>query len=126
MNLHYQELIEQYITAYNKFDVAGMMHNLHKDIYFENISNGETTVSLQGTEEFRQQAEQVKSFFRSREQKITNLQIDGDTATVAIEYTGVLNINLPNGMNAGDTMSLKGKSTFVFQDNKIIHIKDES
>ena len=72
MQAHQQTLIEQYVQAYNRFDVAGMVENLHADILFENIFEGKVTMSLQSLPAFREQAETATSFFSSRQQEITN------------------------------------------------------
>ena len=64
-------MIEQYLQAYNQFDIPGMLAHLHPDIEFKNISNGEITLSLQGIEAFREQASQAAQYFRVRKQSIT-------------------------------------------------------
>ena len=118
--------IEAYIKAYNRFDVNGMIKNLHQEIRFENISNGAITLATDGIEEFRKQAERAKDLFNQRGQKITSLQVDNDKAEVEIDYQGVLAKDLPNGLKAGEIINLKGKSIFYFDNDKIIKIKDIS
>lgn len=119
-------LIRQYISAYNHFDIAGMLANLHEEIHFKNISNGELNLETKGKEAFETQAEQAKHFFTEREQKIENIVIQGDKTEVSIDYKGKLAIDLPNGMKAGDWLLLKGKSIFYFAEGKIIGIEDVS
>ncbi len=119
-----QHYIEQYIKAYNTFDVDGMLERLHEAIEFKNISNGEVNTQINGIAAFRQQAEQAKQFFQTREQRITNLTFGDTTTTIDIDYQAVLAIDLPNGMKKGDTLALQGKSIFQFQDDKIISITD--
>ncbi len=121
-----QHYIEQYIKAYNNFDVDGMLEHLHEAIEFKNISNGEVNIQINGIVAFRQQAEQAKQFFQTREQRITNLIIGDNNITVGVDYQAVLATHLPNGMKKGDTLALQGKSIFQFQDNKIISITDIS
>lgn len=121
-----QQTVENYIKAYNNFDIAGMLSTLHPDVYFENVTNGQVDLTTQGIDAFKKQAEQAKGFFHEREQTITGIQFSGDTVTVQIDYRGVLAGDLPNGMKAGDTLKLRGKSTFVFKDSRIARIKDES
>ena len=50
-----RQLIAQYTDAYNRFDVDAMLSTLHKDIRFENISDGKVTLSTTGIEAFREQ-----------------------------------------------------------------------
>jgi ketosteroid isomerase-like protein len=122
----YQKIIENYIDAYNSFDVDRMLSDMHEDIKFENISNGEVNLTTNGIEELRNQAEQAKQFFKVREQRIINIQFNADQVEVQIDYRGVLAVGIPNGPKIGDTIELKGMSIFRFKDNKIIELKDIS
>jgi ketosteroid isomerase-like protein len=79
-----------------------------------------------GKEEFRRQAEQATQYFSQREQRVTNWQVAGNQAEVAIDYRAVAAVNFPNGLKAGDTLRLQGKSVFRFADGKIISIEDIS
>lgn len=119
-------IIKNYIKAYNNFDVENMLSNLHDDIEFKNISNGEVNLTTKGITEFKTQAEKAKSIFSKREQKITALHFDENKAEVEISYTGILAVDLPNGLKSGHKIELNGQSIFTFQDNKIIKIEDIS
>ncbi|NJL55504.1 nuclear transport factor 2 family protein [bacterium] len=121
-----RQLIEQYTDAYNRFDVDAMLSTLHKDIRFENISDGKVTLSTIGIEAFREAAEKAKHIFRERHQTVENIVFESMSATVHIDYFGVLAVDLSDTLKAGDTMSLKGRSIFRFQDNAIIHLVDFS
>lgn len=46
--------------------------------------------------------------------------------TIDISYKAILAIDLPNGMQAGDTLELNGKSEFEFDNRKIKKISDYS
>lgn len=119
-------MIESYIAAYNACDVAGMMQHLDDQVIFQNISNGEIDLELEGIEAFKEQAESAKSLFSSRKQTIQSWDIEGDTITIGIDYEGVLAMDLPNGLEAGDVLALQGSSTFEFADNQIVKIVDKS
>lgn len=121
-----QQTIEAYINAYNAFDVAGMLATLHPSVQFKNVVNGKVTLATQGMEAFRAQAEQATGFFRQRTQTVTDLRITGQEAEAAIDYRGVLAVDLPNGLKAGDTLALRGKSIFRFHDNLISSLDDIS
>ena len=45
---------------------------------------------------------------------------------IEIVYQAILAVDLPNGMKAGEGLSLNGKSIFSFVDDKIAIIIDES
>jgi len=119
-------LIDRYISAYNAFDVEGMMATLHPDIAFKNVSGGEVNATATGAEAFRQMAEQATTLFASRQQTITAFEADENRAHIDIAYEGVLAVDLPNGMKAGDVLKLEGRSEFAFLDGKISQVADYS
>lgn len=120
------DIIQQYIKAYNSFDIDGMLAALHSDIEFKNISGGEVDAKASGIEEFRKLAEQSKKVFSSRNQKITGINLDDDKIVVEIAFEGMLASDLPNGMKTGAALRLNGHSEFSFLDGKIIRINDIS
>lgn len=121
-----RNLILAYLNAYNSFDIEGMIKLLHADIVFKNIAAGEVNTQATGREEFRRLAEQSKAFFSSRQQDPSNFNFTGDQASVDITYQGVLAIDLPNGLKAGETLKLSGRSEFCFKDGLLIAISDYS
>ncbi|WP_040398032.1 nuclear transport factor 2 family protein, partial [Cesiribacter andamanensis] len=70
----HQKSIERYINAYNAFNIAGMLAELHPDIRFQHISQGEVNLQLQGLAAFRKQAEQAAALFRQRKQTIRYIE----------------------------------------------------
>ena len=121
-----EEVIANYIEAYNRFDIDKMVCDFDINIVFENIQNGETDMRLSGLKEFRQQAEQTKSFFKSRKQIIKSIQHFKNSTEVEIDYNAVLVQDFPNGLKAGQELNLSGKSIFEFKKNKIIKLTDIS
>ncbi|MBX0331693.1 nuclear transport factor 2 family protein [Pontibacter sp. HSC-14F20] len=121
-----KEIIEKYISAYNHFDVEGMLLCLHKEVEFRNISNGEVNLFLQGIVALREQAERAAKLFKEREQVMLHYQEQQNTAEVTIAYRAVLATNFSEELKAGDTLELKGKTIFGFQQEKIISIEDHS
>ncbi|GAB2573442.1 nuclear transport factor 2 family protein [Spirosoma areae] len=121
-----RELIDQYITAYNRMDVPAMMALLHEVILFENVSNTAGTTITSGRAEFERLARQSLPIFRSRRQTIRSVTLGERTAAVEIDYEGVLASDLPNGLKAGETLALRGVTIFAFSDGKISRISDYS
>ena len=121
-----KQLIEAYIEAYNRFDVAGMLAPLHEDVVFRNIANGEVNLTTTGKEGFRQQAEQATQYFSQREQRVTDWQVNDQQVEVAIAYSAVAAIAIGNGLQPGDTLQMQGKSVFQIENGKIISIEDIS
>jgi len=125
-NTNLRELIDDYINAYNDFDIEGMIASLHSGIVFKNFSNGEINLITNGISEFRAQAEIAVTYFTERRQTITSIQINGLKAEVAIKYAAILATDLPNGMKAGDSLEIEGTSIFYFEDGLISSIEDYS
>ncbi|MFD0621138.1 nuclear transport factor 2 family protein [Paenibacillus sp. GCM10027629] len=121
-----RELIEHYIEAYNAFDVEGMVQLLHQDIVFRNFANGELNTETRGVEEFKMLAEQSSQIFSSRRQSITSYSAADNQIEVQIDYEGILAVDLPNGLKAGDKLQLEGKSVFEMTDGKLSMIEDYS
>lgn len=120
-----EALIKQYIAAYNRMDVPGMVALLHDVIMFENVSNANGITAISGKAEFESLARQSLGLFRSRRQTIRSLTLGDRTAAVEIEYEAVLNIDLPTSLlKAGETMQLRGVTVFAFSDGKIARISD--
>ncbi|MBN1358960.1 MAG: nuclear transport factor 2 family protein [Sedimentisphaerales bacterium] len=119
-------LIEQYLAAYNAFNLEAMLALIHDDIAFENVSAGQVNAAARGLEEFRRLAEQARTFFGSRRQTMTKFEADGDAAYIEVTFEGVPALDLPNGMKAGQTVHLNGRSEFAFRDGKICRITDIS
>lgn len=119
-----ETIIRNYIAAYNRFDTAAMLADLHPNVRFVNSSNGSITMQIDGIDAFRVQAEQAVQFFSQREQTITAIRHDTGQTEVDIDYAAVLAIDLPNELKQGDALRLKGKSIFVIEDGKIVKITD--
>jgi ketosteroid isomerase-like protein len=122
----HRALIERYLTAYNAFDVPGMLALLRPDVTFENVSGSQVTAAANGREEFRALAEHAATLFTSRRQTIRQYIPTADGAQVEIDYEGVLAADLGPELRAGATLRLAGRSTFAIQDGRIARIVDES
>jgi predicted ester cyclase len=120
------KLVEQFIDAYNAFDIDGMIAPLHRDCSFRNISGGQMNASTNGVEDFRKLAEMSKSLFSSRRQTISGFHWDGSTLVVEIDFEGTLQADIPDGPKAGQTLNLHGRSEYRFQNGRIIQLTDIS
>ena len=121
-----ENTIRSYITAYNNFDIEGMVALVHPELMFKNISAGQIDAQTQGIEDFRQLANQSKDLFSSRHQKARRFEFAADVVKVDIAFEGVLAMDLPNGMKRGEVLQLTGRSEFEFKDEKIYKITDVS
>ena len=121
-----KHIIEQYISAYNTFDIDRTMSLLHPKVEFKNVAQGEVKTKTIGVDEFRALAEQSKTLFESRKQTIHRCNISQNKASVEISFKGVLANDLPNGMKSGSIINLNGRSQFSFANGKIVRIVDIS
>ena len=121
-----EEVIRQYIQAYNDFDVDSMLAMLHSDIMFQNISNGETTAQTSGKSEFETLARQTVSLFKARSQSVRSLRIQGERAVAEINFLAVFARDISGGPRAGEKLELEGTSEFLFKDGLIRSIIDRS
>ena len=121
-----EKIIKNYIDGYNQFDCDKMFIDFDENVVFENIQNGELTMSLIGLLALRQQAEQAKNYFTARAQTIISFKHLGDETEIEIDYHAILGMDFPNGLKKGDELKLKGKSIFKFLNSKIIKLTDIS
>ena len=123
-NHNHLQIVKNYISAYNTFDIDGMLRDLDDEIYFENVYKGQVNLQTRGIAEFKTQAEKAKKLFKQREQKIIDIKFEDNTAQVRIDFTGILSDDPANGSQAGASLNMSGDSVFVFEDGKIIQITD--
>ncbi|MGI4867005.1 MAG: nuclear transport factor 2 family protein [Janthinobacterium lividum] len=121
-----QVLIDNYIEAYNGFDVPGMLACLHPDVQFEHSTNGDVTVRLDGKAAFEAQATRAAAWFMERTQHVTAFRWQDEQAEVAIDYFAITATDLLNGIKAGTTLQFSGRSVFSFRDELIAFIQDFS
>jgi len=126
MNEQQRNVIQNYIKSYNQFDIRGMTKDLTENVVFENISNGNIELRTEGITEFTKQAESAKQYFTERKQTIESWEFNNSKVIIGVDYKAILAIDLPNGLKTGDTLELKGKSEFEFENQKIKSITDKS
>ena len=119
-----KRIIDQYITAYDKFDVETILLNVHEDVEFKNIANGEVNMRLKGITALKNQAEQVVNLFKKREMKIIEHVIKGSIVKNKIQFKGVFATDVPDGSKKGEQVELEGKSIFQFEKGNLILIGD--
>lgn len=102
-----QSVVRHYVDAYNRVEIDAMLALLHSDATFQNIVNGVVNAHTTGKAEFEALARQSATLFESRTQRITSLEVHGDTVFVVVDFTAVLASDLPNGLRAGDTLAVR-------------------
>jgi len=115
------EVINGYIGAYNAMDVPGMLSFLHENITFHTVTHGIYGLSVHGHDEFGQLAVRSLTIFKSRKQTMSQTVFETDTANADIDYIGTLAQDMNAFGKAGETITFKGRSKFVFKDG-LIHV----
>lgn len=121
-----EQIISNYIKAYNNFDIRQMVADFDNSVVFENRSNGAVTMTLKGINAFTEQATQAVDLFFKRTQTILSFKHEENSSEIEISYHAQLAMDLPNGMKKGEELQIKGKSVFTFSGNKIIGLTDIS
>lgn len=120
------EIIENYIKAYNAFDIDAMVNLLHKEIVFKNFSNGKINTETKGIPAFRELAEKSSNVFSTRHQTIQDYRVADQHIAVHIDYEAILAVDLSPELKSGDKIELQGKSIFEIHEGKISLIEDYS
>lgn len=120
------QTIHNYIAAYNNFDVDGMLKHLSPDVRFENWSAGQLTTESNGIDQFRRLADQARTLFSEREQRIVSIKQCNASIIIVIAYRGRLAVDIPHGPRAGTVLDLAGESEFAFNGHLIAMIVDRS
>lgn len=126
MNLRGIGLIENFVEAYNAFDVGTMLSLVHPDIRFTNLSSGVVDVQTSGRKEFEALVRQSVTLFTHREQRILAAKETEAGIQIDVFYRATLAVDLPQGLAKGVTIELTGKSTYTFKEGLIHSIIDES
>ena len=121
-----KELIDRYLAAYNAFDIEAMLAQFDPAIRFENFSDGRLTAESSGIDAFRRLAEQSKSLFSEREQRVISLAQEGELLVAEIAWRGRLAADVPGGPAAGTLLEMRGRSEFAFGAAGIVKIVDRS
>ncbi|SUJ14095.1 Uncharacterised protein [Sphingobacterium spiritivorum] len=121
-----EKMIRNYVDAYNQLDIAGMLADLDDEIRFVNITDGEINLSLLGRRAFWDQAVQAAELFSERKQEILAVQHSPEETEIEIDYSAKLAVDLPNGYERGQVISMKGRSIFKFGTDKIVSLTDIS
>lgn len=119
-------LIDRYIDAYNRIDIDAMLATMHSEVVFENYTAGVLSVRTVGIHELRHLAESSRQLFSARHQTITTYAETTGVAYAQIHFRGTFAIDLPNGIRAGQSMALDGRSEFRERDGLLIYVADYS
>jgi len=119
-----EQIINNYVDAYNHFDIDGMLIHLDHGILFNHISEGKINMTIEGLTAFKAQAEQAKSMFSEGQQQIIQFRHEDRQTEIDLKYRATLAVDLSDELKKGSKLELKGKSIFTFSQDKITAITD--
>lgn len=119
-------LIDRYIEAYNRIDVPAMLATLHPGVVFESFGAGTLALRTERVDAFGQLALTTQGLFSARRQVITGYAEHDGLATAQIQFDGTFAIDLPNGVRAGQAVSMPGRSQFRAHDGLLVYVADHS
>lgn len=114
-----QEMIVDYINAYNRFDIPAMLACLTADVKFEHYDRHVLQLSVTGLNEFEQVARQSSTIFSSREQRILSLHKHDLGVSVEVSFSATMAADQQSAL-----IKANGSSEFRFKDGLICEIRD--
>lgn len=119
-------IIENYVSAFNTFDIKKMVNDLDEKITFKNTENGLITLTTNNLEEFVDISKKTMDFFKNRRIEILEFEYIDKVVVIYYKFSAVLSQDLNDKIKTGDNFTLGGKSVFTFKNKKIISIEDFS
>ncbi|MBD8880103.1 MULTISPECIES: nuclear transport factor 2 family protein [Rhodanobacter] len=119
-------LVDRYLDAYNRMDVDAMLATMQDEVVFENYTGGVLALRTMGIAELRHLAESSRHLFSMRRQTVTAWREADGCGYAGIRFEGTFAIDLPNGVRAGQSIVMEGRSEFRQHDGRLVYIADHS
>ncbi|MEW6719434.1 MAG: nuclear transport factor 2 family protein [Thermodesulfobacteriota bacterium] len=81
-----RDIVERYISAYNRRDTDAMLELFAEDALFESVSNTGGIARTENREQLRELALQTVDWFAERRQSVTGWVDGGDEVAVEISF----------------------------------------
>ena len=122
----YKSIIDEYIKAYNCFDIDKMVENFCEDVVFINVSDNHMNLSCDGIEKYKDISYYAKSIFEARHLEPVHYKQEHNRVFVDIEFEGIISKDLSDEFKTGDELLLCGTTIFEFSEDKISVLLDFS
>ena len=119
------DVVQRYLDAYNRRDVAALVACVSESVVFENVSNGAAPLRLDGRTAFAHLAAQAAETFPVRRLQVRTAVVSGDRVALEVDWSGTPSVDI-GGVRAGETMTLRGASFFRIADEALVSIVDLS
>ena len=117
-------IVQKYITAYNNFDIEGMMSYMHTDCIFESKTNGKLTFSTKGKHSYRLICAAAKNNYIFRKQIIEGFRTIGESVEVDLYFKASLALDIPELGKKGEQIAFETKSIFEFKNGLIYKLSN--
>jgi ketosteroid isomerase-like protein len=118
-------IVQSYLDAYNRMDVAALVDCVAESVVFENVSNAGDSMRIEGRDAFSQLATQAATMFRSRSQTVRTAVVNGDMVALEVDWAGTPAVDL-GALKAGIPVTLRGASFITIAKGKLVRIVDFS
>lgn len=117
-----KELIDIYLSGMSSFNIKKILLPLHSKIVFENYTNGELQLKVEGQKKFKKIAQRGAEMYTKRTQEILSIEHEEDKSTLLVNYSWTFKIDLGD-KKAGQTVNQTGKAIYHFKDDRISKIE---
>ena len=117
-----EKIITDFVSAYNEGNVKKLIHHLSADIKYENTSDKNVYMVINGISNIELQFSMAQDIFKYRNITIQTFIHYGVTTEVNINYKSELAIKLEQWRNLGSSADTSGKMLFTFEDDIITEI----
>ncbi|MFG6282270.1 nuclear transport factor 2 family protein [Sphingomonas sp. S6] len=118
-------IIQTYLDAYNRKDVAALVACVADSIVFEHVSGEGNGVRVEGREAFAKLAAQGAALFTTRHQAARTAVVEGDRVAIEVDWQGIPAVDL-GSMAAGVPVTRRGASFLTIAEGRLIRIVDIS
>jgi len=115
-------IVQQYISAYNNFDIEKMVSLMHRDCIFESRVNNKVTLSTKGQTSFRQICNLSKKNYKFRKQVIEDFKEYENKVEVKLYFKATLAVDIPDLGKKDEQIAFETKSIFEFKNERIYKI----
>ena len=119
-------VVERYLRAYNEKNMDDLVMCVTDDVIFENVSNREGVIRVEGKGAFRGIATMSARVFRQRSQMIRFAVVSTDSVALEIDFEAEVAADMENGWRAGQTVNLRGATFIKLRDGLISNLVDIS
>ena len=119
------DIVQRYLDAYNRRDVAALVECVSESVVFENVSNASASTRIEGRVAFAHLAAQAAEIFTVRRQVVRTAVIAAHRVALEIDWTGTPAIDVGE-LKAGQPVHLRGASFLTIEDGKLSNIVDLS